>query len=73
MGMITIVCIEGSGLETSVITIVECKLDYSKPGDPVVLMIGDDCAKGLLDFLIGLFQLAIGLGVVGSGQGKSDF
>ena len=68
MRVVTIIRVEGSSLEPRVVAIVEHEFDYRKPSDPVILMIGDDCTKGLFDFLIGSFRLSISLRVVGSRQ-----
>ena len=70
--MITIVCIEGGSSQRFVEPIVESKLDYWKPVNPIVLMIGDYGSEGLFDFLIGPFRLSIGLGVVSSGESELD-
>ena len=41
MRVVTIICIEGGGLQSCMIAIVKSEFNYRKPVNPIILMIGD--------------------------------
>jgi hypothetical protein len=67
VGVVTIIRVERSGFETSMVTVIEREFDYRKPIDPVILMKGYNGAEGLFNFLVGSFGLSVGLRMIRGG------